>query len=426
MRRLYSCLLFLAVPLALALVLWRGFRERLYWAGLAERFGGGTRLASESIWVHAVSMGEMNAAAPLVNGLRARYPELPLVLTTATPAGRARALALFGAAADVRYLPYDTRGSMRRFLERVRPRAAVIMETELWPNLFTECAARKLPLLLANARLSARSVSSYQRFSQLFRALFAPNVSVAAQTKIDAERFVAIGASPAKTQVVGNVKFDVEFDPDLKVRGQALRGKLGAHRPIWVAGSTHQGEEEQLLKAHSVLRESHPQALLILVPRHKARFDEVAQLLAREGVPFRRRSLGEEVARDTEVLLGDTLGELNLLYACADLAFVGGSLVPVGGHNLLEPAMLGVPVLSGESLHNTREVAELLLARGAALRVSDAQGLAAELARLLSDPGERERMGLAGQALISENRGSSERLLALISPCLAARPSAAR
>jgi 3-deoxy-D-manno-octulosonic-acid transferase len=193
-----------------------------------------------------------------------------------------------------------------------------------------------------------------------------------------------------------------------------------------VAGSTHQGEEEQLLKAHSLLRRSHPQALLILVPRHKARFDEVAQLLSGESVSFRRRSLGEAVTADTAVLLGDTLGELNLFYACADLAFVGGSLVPVGGHNLLEPAMLGVPVLSGESLQNSREVADLLLARGAALRVSDAPGLAAELARLLSDHTVREQMGLAGQALIGENRGSSERLLALINPCLAARPSATR
>ena len=419
MRLLYSWLIRCAVPFAYLALLWRGFGDRSYWRGLGGRLGLGRELAAPSIWLHAVSLGEMAAAAPLLRALRARYPNTPLIVTTATPAGRARAHSSLGEDADVRFLPYDTPGSVRRFLARAQPRAGIIMETELWPNLLTECRRRGIPVLLASARLSARSVSSYRRFGSLFRAVFTPNLTVAAQTDADAERFRAIGASDSRLSVVGNVKFDLELDGGVAAAGRALRGALGTSRPVWVAGSTHAGEEEQVLDAHALLRTSHPDAVLLLVPRHRDRFDSVADLLTRRGIVFERRSAmaGAAALRlpaEFSVVLADTLGELTVLYASGDVAFVGGSLVPIGGHNLLEPAALGLPVLTGPSHSNGEEIAQLLLARGAALQVNGADELAAVLKRLIEDSVERERIGRAGREIVAANRGSLSRLLALI------------
>ena len=426
MRFLYSWLIRCAVPVALAAILWRGLSDRHYWQGIAERLGFGRALLAPSIWLHAVSLGEMSAAAPLARALRLRYPAMALVVTTATPAGRARAAALFEADADIRFLPYDTPAAVRRFLARTRPRAAIIMETELWPNLLRECERSGIPVLLASARLSSRSVSRYRRFGGLFAGVFTKNLVVAAQSTEDAERFKSIGAAAEQTLVVGNVKFDVGVNTGIVQAGRALRVALAGARPVWIAGSTHAGEEEQLLDAHSALLTSIPNAVLLLVPRHKDRFAAVAELLARRGVRFARRSRlasGEEAPRlpdDTPVLLVDTVGELAMLYASADTAFVGGSLVAVGGHNLLEPAALGLPVLTGPSHFNGEEIAQLLLARGAALEVRSAQDLAATLQRLLAAPQLREQIGLIGTEIIAANRGSVARLLALIEPWLPA------
>jgi 3-deoxy-D-manno-octulosonic-acid transferase len=290
MRFLYSWLIRCAVPVAYAAILWRGLSDRQYWHGLSERLGFGAALSTPSIWLHAVSLGEMSAAAPLLRALRLRFPEIPLVVTTATPAGRARAAALFADSADIRFLPYDTPGSVRRFLERIRPRAAIIMETELWPNLLRECERSGVPVLLANARLSAKSVRQYRRFGSLFAGVFSKNLLVAAQSAEDAERFRSIGAAAERTLVVGNVKFDVGVDAGIAQAGSALRAALAGARPVWIAGSTHAGEEEQLLDAHTLLLASTPNAVLLLVPRHKDRFAGVAELLARRGVKFARRS----------------------------------------------------------------------------------------------------------------------------------------
>jgi len=351
---------------------------------------------------------------------------MALVVTTATPAGRARAAALFEGEADIRFLPYDTPAAVRRFLARTRPRAAIIMETELWPNLLRECERSGIPVLLASARLSSRSVSRYRRFGGLFAGVFSKNLVVAAQSAEDAERFKSIGAAAERTLVVGNVKFDVGVDAGVVQAGRALRLGLAGARPVWIAGSTHAGEEEQLLDAHSALLTSTPNAVLLLVPRHRDRFAAVAELLARRGVRFARRSRmasGEEAPRlpdDTPVLLVDSVGELATLYASADVAFVGGSLAPVGGHNLLEPAALGLPVLTGPSHFNGEEIAQLLLARGAALEVRSAQELAATLQRLLAAPQLREQIGIIGKEIIAANRGSVARLLELIEPWLPA------
>jgi 3-deoxy-D-manno-octulosonic-acid transferase len=368
-----------------------------------------------SIWLHAVSLGEMSAAAPLVRALRLKYPDYPVVLTTATLTGRARARSSFDGAVDVRFLPYDTPGAVARFLDRVRPRLAIIMETELWPNLFAECERRGVPLVLASARLSAKSVARYRRFGGLFRGIFSASSLVAAQTVEDAQRFVAIGAESARTRVVGNIKFDMELGGEVADRGQRLRAAFGSERPTWIAGSTHAGEEEQVLAAHEELLAGRPDALLLLVPRHPDRFEAVAELLSRRGWRFARRS-GPDGA--TQVVLVDTVGELAVLYASADAAFVGGSLVPIGGHNLLEPAALGIPVLTGPSHSNGRDIARLLLQQGAALQVADARQLAAALAQWLANPAERRRIGAIGRHIVESNRGSVARLLELIEPWL--------
>jgi len=419
MRRLYTLLIYLAVPFAFAAVLWRGLRDRGYWQAPGERFGWGRVNANGSIWLHAVSLGEVSAAAPLVRALRVRYPQHSMVLTSATPTGRSRARALFGDTIDVRFLPYDTPGAVARFLDRIRPRLGIIMETELWPNLFSDCERRGVPLLLASARLSAKSVARYRRFGSLARGIFSATTLIAAQTREDAERFIAIGARTAATRVVGNIKFDLEIGARASSEGRELRGSLAGARPIWIAGSTHAGEEEQVLAAHEELLKLQPAALLLLVPRHPGRFESVAELLARRGLRFTRRSAGV-APREAQVMLVDTVGELAALYASADAAFVGGSLVPIGGHNLLEPAALGLPVLTGPHTSNGRDIAALMLEQGAALQVAESQELAAALARLLADPAERQRMGAIGRRIVESNRGSVARLLALIEPMLSA------
>ena len=421
MRRWYSLLIYCAAPLAFAVVLWRGLRDPGYREGLGERFGWGPRIGSDStrsIWVHAVSLGEMTAAAPLVRALKLKFPQNPLVLSTATPTGRARARGLFGDTVEVRFLPYDMPGAVARFLDRTRPRLAVIMETELWPNLFTECERRGVPMVLASARLSAKSVSHYRRFARLFRGIFSGVSLLAAQTREDAERFIAIGARNGRTHVVGNIKFDIEVNPAVIDHGRELRSSFGSARAAWIAGSTHAGEEEQVLAAQEILHAAAPDTLLILVPRHPDRFGAVAELLSRRGLQFTRRSGGTAPDASTQVLLVDTVGELASLYAAADVAFVGGSLVPIGGHNLLEPAALERPVLTGPYYSNSRDIARLLLAQGAALQVNDARELAAAVMRLLADPAERLRMGAAGRRIVESNRGSIARLLALIEPLL--------
>jgi 3-deoxy-D-manno-octulosonic-acid transferase len=340
-------------------------------------------------------------------------------VTTFTPTGAARARALFGNIAEVRYVPYDLPGAVRRFLKRVDPGLAVIFETELWPNLYRECGRRRVPLVLASARISERSLGRYRRLGALVRDALSQASIVAAQGEADAARFRALGADAASTHVTGNLKFDFELPEDLAERGRRLRRHYARGRPLWVAGSTHEGEEAAVLEAHGQVRGAHPDALLVIAPRHPARFAEVAERLAQADVTFTRRSDGEQSEDDAcAVLLLDSLGELLEFYAAADVAFVGGSLVPVGGHNLLEPAALGVPILTGPHNFNGADVARLLIARGAAEIVHNPQELGARLSALLSNPRERERIGGCGRASVEGSRGALQRLLALIEPLL--------
>jgi 3-deoxy-D-manno-octulosonic-acid transferase len=419
LRLLYLLAVYLSAPLVSLLFLWRGLRDRSYWHHFGERFGFGAPVPAGGIWLHAVSVGEVQACSPLVQALRRRHPQLPLTVTTFTPTGAARARALFGETVQVRYVPYDLPGAVRRFLRRVRPRLAVIFETELWPQLYRECQRRRIPLVLASARLSARSVQRYRRFARLFAETLAAAAVVAAQAPRDAERFRALGADPAHTHVTGNLKFDFELPGDIEARGAALRQRYAAQRPLWVAGSTHAGEEEIVLRAQRLLLQRRPEALLVLAPRHPPRFAEVAQRLTQEGFSSgRRTAAASQTDAHCQVLLLDTLGELLGFYAAADVAFVGGSLVPIGGHNLLEPAALGVPILTGPSLANSEDAARLLSGAGALELVHDAEELAARLAQLLGDAAERQRRGAAARASVAANRGALEKLLALIEPLL--------
>lgn len=419
MRILYLLAVYLTAPVISAVLLARGLRDRSYWHNFSERFGFGPRRPPHGVWVHAVSVGEVQASAPLVTALSRRHPDLALTVTTFTPTGAARARALFGNIAEVRYVPYDLPGAVRRFLKRVDPGLAVIFETELWPNLYRECGRRRVPLVLASARISERSLGRYRRLGALFRDALSQASIVAAQGEADAARFRALGADAASTHVTGNLKFDFELPEDLAERGRRLRRHYARGRPLWVAGSTHEGEEAAVLEAHGQVRDTHPDALLVIAPRHPGRFAEVSERLAQAGVPFTRRSGGAQAQDDAcAVLLLDSLGELLEFYAASDVAFVGGSLVPVGGHNLLEPAALGVPILTGPHNFNAADVARLLIARGAAEVVHDPQELGARLSALLSDPEERERIGSQGRASVEGSRGALERLLALIEPLL--------
>jgi 3-deoxy-D-manno-octulosonic-acid transferase len=422
LRLLYLLAVYLAAPFISVMLLWRGLFDRSYWRNFRERFGFVPARPAGGVWLHAVSVGEVQACAALVAALQRRHPELPLTVSTFTPTGAARARALFGNVAQVCYVPYDLPGAVRRFLGRVQPRLAVIFETELWPNLYRACGRRRIPLVIASARISARSVSRYQRLGGLFRSTLAQAAVVAAQAPADAERFRALGAAAAGTHVTGNIKFDFELPGDIAARGARLRAQYAAHRPLWVAGSTHGGAEEQaLIEAQRQVRTHLPDALLVMAPRHPQRFAEAAQALAQAGVPFARRSESDAAASDCQVLLLDSLGELLDFYAAADVAFVGGSLVPVGGHNLLEPAALGVPILTGPHNFNSAEVARLLLARGAAQVVEDAAQLAARVTQLLRDADERARIGAAGRACVESNRGALAKLIELIEPLLPER-----
>lgn len=412
-RLLYTLLLHLALPLIALRLALRARKAPAYARRIKERFSFGLPpMQTGGIWVHAVSVGESIAAAPMIRALQARHPELPITVTCMTPTGSERIQALFGDSVQHCYLPYDLPWAAARFLKRVKPRLAVVMETELWPNHIHQCAKRDIPVALANARLSERSARGYARFARLTAPMLAELSLLAVQTQAEAQRFLTLGARPECVDVTGSIKFDLKIDDELPRRAAELRQQWQAtQRPVWIAASTHAGEDEIILAAHQQFLASRPEALLILVPRHPERFNAVHALCLSQGLVTRRRSTGEAVQAGDQVLLGDTMGELLFLYALADIAFVGGSLVANGGHNLLEPAALGKPVLSGPHLFNFLEIAAQLREAGALSEVEDATGLAQRIATLLDEPTETQRMSQAGLAVLKANQGALERLL---------------
>ena len=423
MYRIYILVSYLAIPLVALLLLWKGLGNRAYWERVEERFGfGRSRLDRPSIWVHAVSVGEVVAASSLIAALRRDYPQYPIVVTTATPTGAQRVRDLFGDEVLHSYAPYDTIGSVRRFFNRMQPKLAIVMETELWPNMYAVCGARGVPLVLANARISPRSVQRYQRFIGLFRQALSHGIVIAAQSEQDAERFRSLGANPERTIVAGNLKADLDFPPGMTEAGVAFRRSHMADRPVWIAASTHAGEEEAALIAHETVCAQLPDALLLIVPRHPDRFDSVADMLKSRAVAFGRRSLGEVPVPDQPVYLVDSLGELPHFYAAADAAFVGGSLVPIGGHNLLEPAVLALPIVTGPHNFNAEDIATLLQEADALQLVDDAAELGAAMAMLLGDPVLRQARGERAHRVFIDSGGALNRLLALLAPLLKTSP----
>jgi 3-deoxy-D-manno-octulosonic-acid transferase len=415
-RFFYNLLTYLLYVPYVGYWLIRGITNRSYLKRIGERLGIGYPRLERCIWIHAVSVGEVVAAVPLIRSLGKRYPDRPLLVTTVTPTGAARVASLFGDDVHHTYIPFEAPQVVNRFFSATKPDIALVLETEIWPNLYRGCGVRDIPLVLVSARISPRSVRSYRRLLPLFRETLSHGIIIAAQTEADAERFLSLGAAPERTRVTGNIKFDVELAPDLPVRGRELRADLFGDRPVWIAASTHEGEEEIVLDAQQKLLQDIPGLLLVLVPRHPQRFAGVRDMVAKKRMSVISRTDGKPCSADTQVFLGDTMGELTLFYAASDVAFVGGSLVPIGGHNLLEPAALGLPLVSGPHVFNAEEIADMFVDKGACRLVHDADELAAEVGQLLSDPEMAARLGDAGRGILERNRGALARLLAMIEP----------
>ena len=416
-RHLYSLLFHLLLPVIVLRLFLRGRKAPAYRQRLGERFAFLPALQPGGIWVHAVSVGESIAAVPLVRELLARYPHLPITLTCMTPTGSERIRALFpegeyGGRVQHCYLPYDLPWAAAAFLRQLRPRLAVIMETELWPNYIHQCHRRGIPVALANGRLSARSARGYGRLRRLTAPMLAEMDMLAVQTETEAQRFIDLGARAEAVQVTGSIKFDIAVDVSVRDAARALRDQWQATgRPVWIAASTREGEDAPVIAAHRQLLASHPDALLILVPRHLERFDSAATQLQDAGLRHVRRSSGAAVTADVQVLLGDSMGELLFLYALADIAYVGGSLVETGGHNPLEPTALGLPVIMGPHRFNFLEITTQLREQGALLEVLDAEALAVAVAGLMDDPQRAAAMRDAGQVVFKRNQGALARLL---------------
>jgi 3-deoxy-D-manno-octulosonic-acid transferase len=414
-RLFYTALLYLLTPLVLYRLAARGFKYHGYFARWRERFGffpdPGIR---DSIWIHAVSLGEVNAAVPLIEALMRRYRDSRFVITTVTPTGSERVLQLFGDRVFHVYLPYDLTTAVRRFLDRVRPRLAVIMETEIWPNLFMTCAERAISIVIANARLSEKSLRGYWPIQPLARRAIRCASFTAAQSASDGERLRALGAPSERLAVVGNLKFDMNVPAEIVERGREFRFAAGADRPVWIAASTHEGEELIVLKAHAEVLRRFPDALLLIAPRHPERFKALSTACKAFGFRTATRSEERNADRAKQCFVVDSMGELLRFYAAADVAFVGGSLVSVGGHNLLEPAALARPVIVGPHTFNFAEVTEDLIKAGAALRIANGDALGPAVVRLLSRDIERRTMGEAAHRVMERERGAVERTMAIV------------
>lgn len=415
MRVLYSAVWYLATPVLVVWMLVLIARDRAWRGGLRERFGLVRWSIRKGIWIHAASVGEVQAALPLVDALRMQYPELPLTLTAFTPTGRAHALRNLPHDVDCMLLPFDFPGAAARFIRRLRPRVAVIIETELWPNLFGACERARVPVLMVSARLTEQGARSYRRWRRLTRATLRIPAIISAQTDADAGRIQALGADPTRVTVGGNIKFDFRLPAGIADRAAGLRDETGiGDKAVWIAASTHEGEEEAVLAAHDAVLAARRGVVLVLAPRHPDRADAVAEAARAAGRRVARRSAGETCKRGTHVYLLDTLGELATFYGLAEVAFIGGTLVPVGGHNLLEPAAFGLPLLCGPHVEHVSDMFALLHEAGAVERVEDAAQLGATVLAMLDDAGRRGRAGEAARRVLEQNRGAVDRAVHLI------------
>ncbi|KGT95428.1 3-deoxy-D-manno-octulosonic acid transferase [Erwinia typographi] len=422
MTTLYTVLLYLIQPL-IWLRLWlRGRKAPAYRKRWAERYGYcAGKVKPDGILLHSVSVGETLAAVPLVRALRHRYPSMPITVTTMTPTGSERAASAFGKDVHHVYLPYDLPGSMNRFLDNVNPRLVIIMETELWPNMIALLHQRKIPLVIANARLSERSAKGYKKLGKFMQRLLQRITLIAAQNQEDGERFISLGLKRSHLTVTGSLKFDISVTPELAARAITLRRQWAPRRPVWIATSTHEGEESIILEAHRKLLARFPTLLLILVPRHPERFSTAREMTQKAGFSFTLRSSGEIPSGSTQVVIGDTMGELMLLYGIADLAFVGGSLVERGGHNPLEAAAHAIPVLMGPNTFNFKDICAKLQQADGLITVTDADSLDKEIGTLLTDEDYRLYYGRHAVEVLHQNQGALQRLLQLLEPHLPQR-----
>jgi len=414
MRYIYTFLLYLATPFFLLRLLWRSRTNSEYRYRWRERFGYIPKIKqTKSIWIHAVSLGETVAATPLIKALVNDYPQHTIIVTTTTPTGSAQVKKQFGEAVYHVYAPYDLPHIIKRFLKRAQVYQAIIMETELWPNQLFQLRRKKIPVLIANARLSERSFRRYQKLVGFFRPLLQTIQMIGAQSKADADRFQALGVKSERVMITGNIKFDLEIPANLIAEAEQLRQHWQT-RPTFIAASTHEGEENIILHAFSEIRKSFSTALLILVPRHPERFTKVHDLCRETGYSIASRAKKEIPSAATQIYLGDTMGDLLLLYAASDVAFVGGSFISIGGHNLIEPAALKLPILSGPRLENFVNVRDLLLASQALTIVKDAHELARSVMQLFSDQQSRLVLGRSAFDVSQQNRGAVAKHLAWI------------
>jgi len=414
LRWLYTCLFVVGLPLVLLRLCWRSLKNPAYRARWGERFGiFKFPLQEGGLWLHAVSVGESIAAIPLIREFQRRFPTLPITMTTSTPTGSARVQNTFGSQVFHIYFPYDLPWCFDRALKLIRPRLMILMETELWPNCLLKCQQLQIPVLIANARLSPRSMRGYGYIKLMTQTMLECVNLVAAQSERDGANFVKLGLAPERLVVTGNIKFDVPIKEGIEAEARKLRESWGKERLVFVAASTHAGEEEQVLNAFKEIQKQFKDALLILVPRHPERFAQVAALVQQQGYSVILRSSGSPATSETQVFLGDTMGEMNLFYAASDVAFVGGSFIAIGGHNTLEPAAAGIPVIVGPHVHNFIEITQLLSDAKALLQVSDSHTLAEAVLHWFASTEARKKAGNAGKEVVEKNRGAVSKIVDL-------------
>ena len=416
MRTAYSAIFYLLTPFILLRLLWRSIKAPDYRLRWRERFACYDKSYPQNvIWFHAVSVGEAEAVFPLVRHLQTQFPQAKFLITTTTPTGSARVRAVLGQTVEHVYLPYDLPIIIRRFMRCFKPMLAVIMETEIWPNLFSACGENNIPLYVINARLSEKSACGYLKLPSLIHPVLANIKQVAAQTQEDANRFIAIGAKPEQVAVVGNIKFDLEIPEEIIEEGQQLKASVFNQRFVWLVASTHNGEEQTFMDIYKELKPTIPELLLLIVPRHPERFTEVGELCGQNKLAVVTRTSKQPCKPNTDVYLADTMGELKMLYATADIAFIGGSMVPVGGHNLLEAAAIGVPVLFGPYMANFKEIADKVLSHNAAIQCQDNAAIVKAIQALYSDSNYRNLLITKGKAFVQTNRGAIEKLCVMLS-----------
>ena len=412
MRLMYHTLTYILLPFLVLFWFAKSLLNKSYLDRLTQRFGFGyPKLNSGSIWIHAVSVGEVQASIPLVNELKQHYPYKEIIITTVTPTGSKQVKNIFKDAVETSYIPFETNFAIKNFFNSIKPSVALIMETEIWPNLYKECGSRGIPLILVSARISEKSLINYKRFLPLFRDTLSHGILIAAQSQIDADRFLALGASKDRTWIMGNIKFDFKLPEEILTKAKIYRSKIFPRRHIWIAASTHEHEEEIILEAHKNISKKIENLLLILVPRHPERFAKITQILKEDNWIYSTKSDDQDIPESCQVLLIDTIGELLFFYACSDVAFVGGSLLPVGGHNLLEPAAIGLPIITGAHTFNQKEMTDRLTQVDALRIVHNANSLSSDVIFFLTNTEESKNAGQRGKLIVESNKGAIKSLM---------------